>query len=194
MTYRPPADQVHFQRMRVAVVLIKDDHVLLVAHQFPNQPRAWLLPGGSVELGETFIEAAARETHEETGLEVEIGRLLFWREFFDWRYSLELTFLARPTGGQLGVGYDPEFAGSAQIIKEVQWFPLANLAEVDIVPVVLRQRLPAAWRANFDGHEPYLGLTESFAEALRAWQPGTPPDRLSLPKVNLQGIHAPTND
>ena len=54
--------------MRVAAVVIEADLVLLVAHQFPNQPRAWLLPGGGVELGETLIEAAAREIHKETGL------------------------------------------------------------------------------------------------------------------------------
>jgi len=185
MSYRPPADQVHFQRMRVAAAVIKDDHVLLVAHQFPNQARAWLMPGGSVELGETLIEAAARETREETGLEVEISRLLFWREFFDWRYTLEMTFLARPTGGQLSAGHDPEFGDGDQIIKAVEWFPLADLSQVDIAPPVLRQWLPDAWRAGFDDHAPNLGLGESFAELLRAWQPGTPADRISWPKTNI---------
>lgn len=183
MAYRPPRDQVQFQRMRVAAAVIEADRVLLVAHQFPNQPRGWLLPGGGVELGETLIEAAIREVREETGLEAEIKRLLFWREFFDWRYSLELTFLARPVGGQLGVGYDPEF--DDQVIKDVRWFPLADLSAVHVVPAVLRQRLPAAWRSGFDGHESYLGLTESFAEVLRSWEPGSSPDRFSRPQMNL---------
>jgi ADP-ribose pyrophosphatase YjhB (NUDIX family) len=187
MVYRPPVEQVHFQRMRVAVIVIQDDNVLLVAHQFPQQRRAWLLPGGSVELGETFIEAALRETREETGLKVEIEKLIFWREFFDWRYALELTFLARPTGGQLRVGHDPEFHDHDQIIKQVKWFPLNDLSEVDIAPQVLGQRLSDAWRAGFEGHQAYLGLTESFAEALRAWQPGSPPDRLTQPRTNMPG-------
>jgi len=183
MVYRPPRDQVRLQRLRVAAAVIEADRILLVAHQFPNNPRAWLLPGGGVESGETLTEATVREVYEETGLEAEIERLLFWREFFDWRYTLELTFLAHPTGGQLSTGYDPEF--ETQIIKEVAWFPLADLSDVDIVPTVLRQWLPAAWRAGFDGHATYLGLTESFAEALRGWQAGAPPDIPGQARLNL---------
>ncbi|MCO6450211.1 MAG: NUDIX domain-containing protein [Caldilineales bacterium] len=36
----------------------------------------WGLPGGRMETGDTFIEAARREVREETGLEIEIDRLL----------------------------------------------------------------------------------------------------------------------
>lgn len=182
MAYHPPPERLQTQRIRVAAVVIESGRVLLVAHQFRYQSRAWLLPGGGVELGETLVQAATRELHEETGLEAEIGRLVFWREFFDWRYTLELTFLAMPTGGRLGTGYDPEFED--QVIKEVAWFPLADLANVNIVPSVLRQRLPAAWRSGFEGPT-NLGLTESFAEALRGWVPGSTPDSASPSQINL---------
>lgn len=36
----------------------------------------WEVPGGHVELGETPAQAAVRETLEETGVEVRVGRLL----------------------------------------------------------------------------------------------------------------------
>ena len=50
-----------------------DGRVLVVRPVFSG--RDWMLPGGRVERGETPHVAAARETREETGLEVEVERL-----------------------------------------------------------------------------------------------------------------------
>jgi 8-oxo-dGTP diphosphatase len=60
----------------VGAVVWKDGKVLLIQRGQPPAEGTWSLPGGGQELGETVREAAAREVKEETGLEVEVGRLI----------------------------------------------------------------------------------------------------------------------
>jgi 8-oxo-dGTP diphosphatase len=56
----------------VAAVVWHGDLVLLIQRGQPPRQHEWSLPGGRQELGETVAEAARREVHEETGLEIEI--------------------------------------------------------------------------------------------------------------------------
>lgn len=56
----------------VGVVVLKDDHVLLIQRGTPPRTGQWSIPGGKQELGETWRETAHREVMEETGLEIEL--------------------------------------------------------------------------------------------------------------------------
>jgi 8-oxo-dGTP pyrophosphatase MutT (NUDIX family) len=56
-----------------AVIVNPEKHVLQLASTYGN--RAWGLPGGALEPGETIHEALARECQEELGCPVEIGCL-----------------------------------------------------------------------------------------------------------------------
>jgi ADP-ribose pyrophosphatase YjhB (NUDIX family) len=52
----------------VGVAVIKGDAVLIIRRAHPPRAGSWSLPGGKQQLGETTLEAAARELAEETGL------------------------------------------------------------------------------------------------------------------------------
>jgi 8-oxo-dGTP diphosphatase len=58
--------------------VIRDDEGRLLLIKRGHEPGAglWSLPGGRIEPGETDAEALVREMREETGLEVEPGRLI----------------------------------------------------------------------------------------------------------------------
>ncbi len=60
----------------VGVVCFRGDEVLLIRRGRPPRQGQWSLPGGRIEPGETTLEAALRELHEETGVTAEILGLI----------------------------------------------------------------------------------------------------------------------
>lgn len=72
--------------------------------------KMWGFPGGVMELGESFTDAVKREVKEETGLTVEVGRLLgvysaYSDEFpnGDRAQPILLFFLCKAKSGELSV-------------------------------------------------------------------------------------------
>jgi 8-oxo-dGTP diphosphatase len=61
--------------------LIVQEGKLLVTKNNDEEGEFYLCPGGGQEHGETFHETLQRECMEEIGQEVEIGELLFIREY-----------------------------------------------------------------------------------------------------------------
>jgi ADP-ribose pyrophosphatase YjhB (NUDIX family) len=84
----------------VNVAIIRDEQVLLT--QRSDLP-VWCLPGGAVDDGESLAQAAIREAREETGLDVELMRLVGVYSRPNWRRGGDhsVLFTARPVGGEL---------------------------------------------------------------------------------------------
>jgi ADP-ribose pyrophosphatase YjhB (NUDIX family) len=63
-------------RVRVTGIVIEDGRLLLLNQDTPNAGRSWSLLG-KLDDGETLAGALVRAMKEETGLDVEPGRLLY---------------------------------------------------------------------------------------------------------------------
>lgn len=95
-------DVTRTPRLRVGVVIIKDDQILLVRHRKADRSY-WLLPGGGLDWGETLVACGAREVREETGYQVAVDRPLFLSEAIDPRgdrHVVNIVMLGQLVGGR----------------------------------------------------------------------------------------------
>jgi 8-oxo-dGTP diphosphatase len=134
--------------VRPCVVLIERGSVLTIRCKYDEE--FYLLPGGGVEPGETLVECAIREMEEETGLLVEIERIVYLN---DWIANKErnervinIFFLVRRIGGELLRG---EKDGGK--VKEVEWIPLEKFSEIDFRPHSIGERLRRDYEEGFPG-------------------------------------------
>lgn len=132
------------------MVVIDADKILLVKHR-KGARHYWVLPGGRLEYGETFNECAVREVKEETGLDVEVEKIVFLSEAIApdrSRHIVNVYVTARVTGGKMQVGDEA-------VLAAVDFIPVAELEKLTLYPPVSKQILEAA-PGNFDQIE-YLG-------------------------------------
>ncbi len=73
---RPEADASRATQIRPGVAAIILDAKGQILLQRRSDNGRWGLPGGSVEIGESVRDAIVREVREETGLTVEVDRLV----------------------------------------------------------------------------------------------------------------------
>jgi 8-oxo-dGTP diphosphatase len=96
-------------KLMVDVVIPSESGVVLIRRDSDPFEGQWALPGGFVEVGETVYEAAVREAAEETGLVVELSRLVgvYSEADRDPRgHNVSVAFLASVLGGQMHAASD----------------------------------------------------------------------------------------
>jgi ADP-ribose pyrophosphatase YjhB (NUDIX family) len=99
--------------LAVNVAVIDAHHRVLLTRR--EDFEVWCLPGGSGEEGESLAEAAVREVYEETGLTVQLTRLvgIYSRPKLGGYHSA-VVFAAAQNGGSLRV--------EPQEVVEAEWF------------------------------------------------------------------------
>ncbi len=154
------AESVFIREAAKLVVLDPDDRVLLFRYPRSNESGRpyWMVPGGGLHPGETHEVAAARELREETGIDAEIGPLIWTRT--DWFPSRGMTcqheerhYLVRvPKAVTIEApGPDPNEA-----ITAARWWSVEDLknAEEDVFP----RRLPSLLRSLIADGPPRVPL------------------------------------
>ena len=126
----------------VRVIILDDENRILMVRQDHPERTVWMVPGGSIDEGESSVQAAAREVLEETGLEVEIGGLIWHVEEVSERGQRFVNFFrARVTGGELKLGKDPELGGD-QVLSEIKFMTREEVEGVEnLYPEFLRREL-----------------------------------------------------
>jgi 8-oxo-dGTP diphosphatase len=113
----------------VGGVVVRDGRVLLIRRGKEPLYGRWLIPGGTVELGESLEQALVRELREETGLDVEPLEMLtaFDRieregESVVYHYVI-VDYLCRSPSGEARAGSDA---------LELAWVGRDELAAYDL--------------------------------------------------------------
>ena len=135
-------------RVSAKAVIVRDDKLLVIACR-DSAGEFYMLPGGGQDKFERLANALRRECREEIGADVEVGELLFVRDYIGRNHefaaseqdthAVEIMFACRVPDDYVPVTGDVPDPSQ----HSVKWIALDDLAHVRLYPAALRPVLAA---------------------------------------------------
>lgn len=123
-------------RVGVGAITVKGGKVLLVKRGIEPSKGLWAIPGGTLKLGETLQECAAREIWEETGIRIKVGDSVYVFDFLerDDKRKIKFHFIVVDFAAEYLSG-EPQGADDA---LEAHWLSPAELSELPVAKNTLK--------------------------------------------------------
>ena len=118
-------DKNRTERVELTVLcLIEDGNKILLQNRVKNDWKGYTLPGGHVELGESFVDACIREVKEETNLDIKNPKLVGVKQF-PGEAGRYVVFLFKTT----------EFSGNLISSNEgkMEWIEYKDISKIKTV-------------------------------------------------------------
>jgi len=118
-------------RVGAGCIVRRESDLLLIHRRGAHGEGTWSTPGGNLDFGEEPAVCAARESEEETGVEVGMPRFVgLTNDVFEAesKHYVTLWFEAEHVRGEAYVRADDE-------LSEVAWFPEDDLPEPLFLPL-----------------------------------------------------------
>jgi 8-oxo-dGTP pyrophosphatase MutT (NUDIX family) len=143
-------------RIRTGVIILQGDKILLVENGHPLTDDIWWTPpGGGREAQDSDIFACARrEVMEECGLEVELERIIYLREYYDAPLDtlmMEVYFLASHFQGTPRAEIESEGELPYPPITRVGWYTQNEIQPLIVFPEILKDEFWEDLKAGFPG-------------------------------------------
>lgn len=115
----------------VGAIILREGKILLEKRGNEPAKGQWTIPGGVMEVGESLEEAVARETKEETGLEVQSTSLIdvVDQVHLDKEGKIEYHYVI--------IDYVVKAAGEPKAgsdADQLKWVPLEEVESYDLTP------------------------------------------------------------